>query len=191
MKQQGQGEEDGDAESVDQAGQDVPAGVVRAQEMARGRRRRKRGKGVFPEVVFIGVEGHDGHEHPVPLLLGRKAGLQLPVIGLVVVVEAEDGAGEDLAVGGKVGAALVPDHQGLAVDEEFRRKGEGDHQGEEDEGDIPPPDGFEAADLLEGEGIEPHLNCTRGSTRATQMSERMFPIMSRREEITRMPSTTG
>jgi len=36
-----------------------------------------------------------------------------------------------------------------------------------------------------------HSNLTLGSTRATQMSDRILPIINSSEEITRIPMTTG
>ncbi len=152
--QQRQGEENGDPEPVDQPGQDVATGGIRAAEMPVRQRRGGGRQGVFAEIVFKGIVGHGRHEQPVALVLFRKTGRQFTVVGLVLVAQSEDRPGNGVAVGGPVKLPVERDHQRPAVDQQFGPQGKHDHRHQNDEGTVAPADGLEPPEFFDGQRVE-------------------------------------
>ncbi|MNH12789.1 hypothetical protein D3C79_723410 [compost metagenome] len=189
-----EGKADGDAKAVDQARQHIATAGVGAEEVALRQVGCVGRIGLLLEVLLIGVPGHQGQQHPVPLGLLRKLGLQLAVVGLVLVIEPEVLARDHIAIGGKVDLSLIAHRQCPAVDQELCQQGDNHQDRKDDKGVVAALDRLEALEFFQGYRIQVHAqspNRTRGSTRATQMSETILPTSISMEVMARMPMTVG
>ena len=158
-----QREKDRHAKSEKQPGKNVPAGGVGPEQVSL-RPAHEGGRRGFEHVlvrrVFEGVELKRRHQHPVFGALGRELFLQLAVVGLVRVTEAEGRAGQIGAVGRKMEPALVTHRERAAVDQEFAEKGEHDEPGEHQKRNVAAPDRAETPELFGGEGVQGHREIT-------------------------------
>ena len=193
-RQRDKGKADGDAKAVNQSRQHVAAAGVGAEEVALGRAGGVRRVGILLEILLVGVPGHRRQQYPVALALCGKLGLELAVVGFVLVIEPELLTGDHIAIGGEVQLSLIAHHQCPAVDQQLRQQGEQHQGGEDDEGVVAAFYRLETLEFFQRYRIQVHVhspNRTRGSTRATQMSETILPTSISMEVMARMPITVG
>ncbi len=189
-----EGKADGDAKAVDQPCQHVAAAGVGAEEVALGRARGIGRVGILLEVLFVRIPGHQWQQHPVLFSFLHELGLQLAVVGLVLVIEPEVLTRDHVAIGGEVKLALIAHHQRPAVDQQLRQHGEHHQGGEDDKGIVAAFYRFETFEFFQSYRIQVHAhspNRTRGSTRATQISETILPTSISMEVMASMPITVG
>ena len=159
---EGEAEQDGDAEAVDDAGQDVPRLVVGAQQVAAA----GRGRGGDGEVLDDGVVAV-AERRPQHPSLGLDGLLELGV-GEVGLGGQEVGAERVLGIVAQdrgVELALKRDQQGAVVGDELGEQAEDEEDGEDDERDIAAAVGAEGGEAAGGDGGQCRASKSmRGST---------------------------
>ncbi|VTR66138.1 hypothetical protein DESC_460033 [Desulfosarcina cetonica] len=146
-RHQSQGEEDRDAESVNQTGQNISTGSIRAQVMPARQGRRLGWQGIRSQIVLKGIVGHGGQPCPILAIQQAESLGQLAVVGLVIVAQPKGMAGQNITVGRKVPVSLVVHHQGTIVDQKLRRAGRHDQGGQQEKGIVAAFDADEAPEL--------------------------------------------
>jgi hypothetical protein len=110
----------------------------------------KRREFVFPEIVFIGIERHCGHQDPVPFAFHPKKTGKLPVICLITIIKAECGTREQVSISWEIKFTLIVHDKRSIVYKQFGKKGDKDHNKENDKGIVSPLYGFEPPDFFYG-----------------------------------------
>jgi hypothetical protein len=194
--QRGEGgrEQDRGPEAVEEPRENVAAGRVRAEVVAALDARRYCPQDAVVGVVLVRPEGHDRHDHPVAGAPGLEARLELAVVdrrARGLALEPELAAEPHRRVGREGPLALVADREGPVVDQQLGEQRQDRQADEEPERVVAALQGAEAAQLAQGERVQPHVNLTRGSTKATRMSDRMLPMSSRKLDSSTTPITIG
>ena len=113
-----------------------------------GRIRRLGPKDAGGGIVFEGAIGYWGHQHPVIGTCVSEVLLELAVIGLVLIIEAEVSAGMEGGISGEEYLPLIAHDEGLVIDEQLTRQAKKQEYRENHKAIITALDLAKAAQLL-------------------------------------------